>query len=77
MDPLKLMSDNKALMGFSLNFMFNQAEVFSGLLNDLEAYKLDPPTIGKTFNFKDMHQALTYFQTGKNIGKVVVNIKKE
>jgi len=76
-DPLKLMSDNKALMGFNLLFLYERAELFAGMLTDLEAYKLDPPTVGKTFDFKDMHQALTYFQTGKNIGKVVVNIKKE
>ena len=75
-DPMKLMADNKAVMGFNLLAFFeNVEEVFFPMFDELTKLKLDGPSIDKTFEFENLPEALRYFQSGKNIGKIVVVAK--
>lgn len=73
-DPLRLPSQNKSLMGFNLIFLYEQTDMMLNILSRLRALHLKPQHIGHVFSFDEMHQAIRLFQSGKTIGKVVVKI---
>jgi NADPH:quinone reductase-like Zn-dependent oxidoreductase len=76
-DPMQLTSDNKSIMGFNLIWLYDMVNLFADLLQSLQDLNLDPPTVGKTFDFANMSDALKFFQSGKNVGKVAIVIKDE
>eukprot|EP00511_Aplanochytrium_stocchinoi_P013582 CAMPEP_0204889074 /NCGR_PEP_ID=MMETSP1349-20130617/21930_1 /ASSEMBLY_ACC=CAM_ASM_000710 /TAXON_ID=215587 /ORGANISM="Aplanochytrium stocchinoi, Strain GSBS06" /LENGTH=163 /DNA_ID=CAMNT_0052052957 /DNA_START=23 /DNA_END=514 /DNA_ORIENTATION=+ len=71
-DPLNLPSDNKSVMGFNLIHCLNDAENLIQLLEEVEAMGLPPPLVGSVYEFKDIVSALRTFQSGKTVGKVVI-----
>ena len=71
-DPLRLPTQNKSLMGFNLIYLYEQTDMMLHLLSKLQALQLKPQHIGHVFPFTAMHQAIQLFQHGKTIGKVVV-----
>ena len=73
-DPLRLPTQNKSLMGFNLIYLYEQTDMMHTLLRELQALQLKPQHIGHIYNFKDMHEAIHLFQRGKTIGKVVVTL---
>jgi alcohol dehydrogenase len=73
-DPLRLPTQNKSLMGFNLIFLYEQTDMMHGMLNQLQALQLKPQHIGHVFDFGDMHNAIKLFQKGETVGKVVVKI---
>lgn len=73
-DPLRLPTLNKSLMGFNLIYLYEQTDLLHQLLQKLQALQLAPQHIGHVYPFKDMHQAINLFQRGKTIGKVVVQV---
>ncbi len=74
-DPLRLPTENKSLMGFNLIYLYEQTDMMHQLLHELQALQLKPQHIGHVFNFKDMHDAIHLFQRGKTVGKVVVKLE--
>ncbi|EMY77895.1 oxidoreductase, zinc-binding dehydrogenase family protein [Leptospira weilii serovar Ranarum str. ICFT] len=75
LDPMRMVSDNKAVMGFNLIWLYEKVEKLTGHLNDLVKLNLSPPHIGKTFPFEKIDEALKYFQSGASVGKVVLKVK--
>ncbi|WP_048920351.1 alcohol dehydrogenase catalytic domain-containing protein [Rufibacter radiotolerans] len=73
-DPLKLPTLNKSLMGFNLIYLYEQVDMMHQLLHELEALQLPPQHIGHVFAFEEMPAAIKLFQQGKTIGKVVVRV---
>jgi NADPH:quinone reductase-like Zn-dependent oxidoreductase len=73
-DPLRLPSQNKSLMGFNLIFLYEQTDLMLNMLQGLISLQLKPQHIGHVFPFEAMHQAIHLFQKGETIGKVVVNL---
>lgn len=73
-DILKLIEQNKSVMGFNLIWLYEQNEYLKKLLNEIIGLELGKPYIGEIFNFNEMHTALKKFQSGKTFGKVVVNV---
>lgn len=71
-DPLRLPTQNKSLMGFNLIYLYEQTDMMHQMLNELQALKLPPQHIGHIFSFDQMHEAIHLFQQGKTVGKVVV-----
>ncbi|HYH15966.1 MAG TPA: medium chain dehydrogenase/reductase family protein [Flavisolibacter sp.] len=74
-DPLRLPSQNKSLMGFNLIFLYEQTDLMHLMLNELIALELKPQHIGHVYSFEEMHTAIHHFQSGKTIGKVVVRVE--
>lgn len=72
-DPLRLPSQNKSLMGFNLIFLYEQTDLMLAMLAELQALNLKPQHIGHVFPFEDMHKAIHLFQRGETVGKVVVS----
>lgn len=73
-DPQQMIQYNKGILGFNLIYLYEQVELMHQLLGDLERMDLASPTVGETFNFEQLPDALRLFRTGKTIGKVVVTI---
>ncbi len=73
-DPLRLPTQNKSLMGFNLIYLYEQVDLMHQLLRELQALHLAPQHIGHTYGFAEMHQAIHLFQRGKTVGKVVVQV---
>lgn len=71
-DPLRLPTQNKSLMGFNLIYLYEQTDLMHTMLAQLQALQLKPQHIGHTFPFAEMHRAIRIFQRGETIGKVVV-----
>jgi NADPH:quinone reductase-like Zn-dependent oxidoreductase len=71
-DPLRLPTENKSLMGFNLIYLYEQTDMMHRMLAELQALRLPPPHVGQVFNFQDLPRAIRLFQRGTTVGKVVV-----
>lgn len=71
-DPLRLPSQNKSLMGFNLIYLYERTELMLSMLGELQDLQLRPQHVGQVFSFNDMHEAIHAFQQGGTMGKVVV-----
>lgn len=71
-DPLKLPTENKSLMGFNLIYLYEQTDMMHRMLAELNELDLAPQHLGHVFEFDQMHEAISLFQQGKTKGKVVV-----
>ena len=72
-DPQKMIELNKGILGFNLIYLYEKADLMNKLLADLEKMDLGKPHVGQTFSFDNLLNALKSFQSGKTMGKVVVN----
>ncbi len=73
-DPLKLPTENKSLMGFNLIYLYEQSDMMHRILAELQNLNLNPQHIGHVFDFEEMHEAIRLFQSGKSVGKVVIKV---
>ena len=73
-DPLRLPTQNKSLMGFNLIYLYEQTDMMHEMLHELQALQLRPQHVGHVFSFEEMHQAIQLFQRGETVGKVVVKV---
>ncbi len=78
-DPQTMTSENKSVMAFNLIFLFHHAELMHQILGELKQLDLAKPFVGHRFSFDQLKEALLLFQSGKTIGKVVLEVhdKKE
>jgi NADPH:quinone reductase-like Zn-dependent oxidoreductase len=75
LDPLEMISDNKAVMGFNLIWLYYKADKMRALLEESLQAPLGKPRIGITFPFEEMKEALLHFKSGRTTGKVVIEVK--
>jgi len=73
-DPLSLSNMNKSIMGFNLIYLWDRPDELREMSKNILKMNLKKPYIGKVFSFKNLIEALKYFQSGRSIGKVVVKI---
>ncbi len=73
-DPMKLPSINKSVMGFNLIWLYDNVTLMHQMLSEVDELALPAPHIGHTFAFDDLPEALQLFQQGKTVGKVVVDV---
>jgi len=66
--------ENKSIMGFNLIWLYEQVELMQEILKELEGLNLQKQHIGHRFKFEELKDAIRLFQTGKTVGKVVVNV---
>lgn len=75
-DPQKMIEENKSIMGFNLIWLYDRVELMHQVLEEVSKLDLGKPHVGHEFAFDELVEAMKLFQTGKTIGKVVVNIEK-
>jgi NADPH:quinone reductase-like Zn-dependent oxidoreductase len=75
--PIKLMNDNKAVMGVNLGHLWDHIGRLRGemasLLADHAAGRIRP-VVGKTFPLVEASAAHRYMQERRNVGKVVLTV---
>lgn len=73
--PLRLMSDNKAVIGVNLGRMWEHAAMMQPWMNQIVAWydeALFRPRVDRTFSFEEAAAAHHYIQDRQNIGKVLL-----
>lgn len=72
LDPLRMISDNRGVLGFNLIWMWHRIDDLRPMCDNILAMDVGPPYIGDSFQFDDLRQALRHFQSGTTKGKVIV-----
>ncbi len=74
-DPLKLITDNKSLIGFNLSFLFDRDDLLTEGFRDLqkmvEQGLLKPPKV-TPFAISEAHEAHRLIESGGSTGKIVL-----
>ena len=73
-DIQNMPGENKSIMGFNLIWLYERVELMREILSELESLNLQKPHVGHRFKFEELKDAILLFQTGKTVGKVVVNV---
>ncbi|KAG9296399.1 hypothetical protein G9A89_014991 [Geosiphon pyriformis] len=73
-DAFELITSNKAILGFNLIHLFHKEEVLNQIFEGLASLNLDPPFVGHVFSFEDAPDAIKLIQSGKSVGKVILNV---
>lgn len=73
-DPQKMIELNKGILGFNLIYLYEKADLMHALLQELAEMDLGQPIVGQEFDFDNLPDAIKTFQSGKTMGKVVVNV---
>eukprot|EP00127_Corallochytrium_limacisporum_P006908 Clim_evm23s237 gene=Clim_evmTU23s237 len=76
LDALDLVGKNQSIMGFNLIWLYYQDDLWN-IWNEMMEMDLSPPVVGKEFDWEQLPEAMTYFQSGQSIGKVVITVKDE
>jgi len=71
-DPQSMINYNKAIMGFNLIYLYEQAELMHQIIAELNRLDLGKPIIDSVFPFEKLRDAVYLLQSGKTAGKVVV-----
>lgn len=75
-DPLKLISDNRSVMGFNLIWLYEKKELLAQVVEELADFNIGKPVVGHRFDFEQLPAAIALFQSGKTTGKVVITVKQ-
>lgn len=75
-DALTMIEQNKSIMGFNLIWLWNHLEEMSSLLHALQQLALPKPFVGHIFSFEELPHAITTFQSGTTVGKVVIRVSQ-
>jgi len=73
-DPQKMIEFNKGILGFNLIYLYDRAPLMHSLLSELSNINIGKPVVGHEFPFEELPEAIRLFQTGKTMGKIVVNV---
>jgi NADPH:quinone reductase-like Zn-dependent oxidoreductase len=75
--PIRLMNDNKAVIGVNLGHLWDHLALLrgemAGLLADYEAGRIRP-VVGRTFALAEAAAAHRFLQERQNVGKVVLTV---
>lgn len=73
-DALAMIEENKAVLGFNLIWLWENISEMTRLLDEIHALQLPKPLVGHIFPFARLPEAITTFQSGRTIGKVIVQV---
>lgn len=76
-NPFQMTMENRSVMAFNLSYLFNNREVLEGSMRRLlvlaESGKLPPPRV-TTYAFEDVAKAHRDLESGKTMGKLVLQV---
>ena len=73
-DPLAMISANRALFGFNLIWLWHAADRLDGAYGELERLLRRRPHLGAVVPFERAPEALRLLQGGSTVGKVVLDV---
>jgi len=74
LDPLEMIAENKAVIGFNLIWLWDRVDQLTDVLDEMVAFGFTPPHVGLTKPFHEANKALVEFQQGQTVGKVVLTV---
>jgi alcohol dehydrogenase len=74
LDPMKLIDRNRSVLGFNLIWLFERADRLDASAAAALRLSAAPPHVGLRFSFDEVPRALRALQSGRTIGKVVVDV---
>jgi NADPH:quinone reductase-like Zn-dependent oxidoreductase len=74
LDPLRMIAENRSLMGFNLIWLWDQTDRFTQAYGQALRLLPRPPYVGRRFGFDEAPAALRHLQGGESIGKVVLEV---
>ncbi|MDX1960521.1 MAG: medium chain dehydrogenase/reductase family protein [Leptospiraceae bacterium] len=74
LDPLDMTTQNKGVFGFNLIWLYEKHELLGRYLDDLLKLEIDAQIIGKVFPFDNAIEAIQFFQSGKSVGKILLEV---
>ena len=74
LDVQNMINLNKSVMPFNLIHLYEKVDVMHELLGEMGKLDLGKPFVGHVFPFEQLHEAISLFQSGKTMGKVVVMV---
>ena len=74
LDVIAMPGHNKGVVGFNLIWLYDQIDLMTDLYDQVEQLQLQPPLVGKEFHWEQLPEALSFLQSGRSVGKVVVTI---
>lgn len=75
LDPLAMIAANRSLMAFNLIWLWEHAERLPAAYDALTAALPQPPHVGARFTFDQAPAAMQLLQSGRTIGKVVLDVQ--
>jgi len=73
-DPLAMISANRALLGFNLIWLWHAADRLAGAWAEVERLVRRRPHVGAVLPFERAPEALRLLQGGSTVGKVVLEV---
>ena len=74
LDPLAMISANRSVMAFNLIWLWERADRLPEAYAALERLLPRPPHVGARFPFDQAREAMHLLQSGKTVGKVVLQV---
>lgn len=74
LDLAKSINENKTVSGFNVSGIFTQKELLRRGFKEVEQMELPKPLVGRTFPFEEAREAMEFFQSGKSMGKLVLEV---
>ena len=75
-NPLNLITDNKAIVGFNLSFLFEyellKTDCLNGLMHMVTENLIPPPQV-KVFGIQDVADAHQFLESGESVGKLALS----
>jgi NADPH:quinone reductase-like Zn-dependent oxidoreductase len=75
LDPLSMISDNRAFFGFNLIWLWESVERVPAAYAALAALALPPPHVGQRYAFEEARRALDELKAGQTVGKSVLVVE--
>lgn len=76
LDLLMTIGKNKTVCGFNVLGIFSEVDFLRSGFDELEQMDLPKPLVGKKFAFDNTRDALEFFQSGKSVGKIVLEVNE-
>jgi len=73
-DPIRMVSANKSVMGFNLIWLWAQADRLPAAYAGIAPCIARPPHVGRRFPFGEAPAAVRYLQGGGSVGKVLLEV---
>jgi synaptic vesicle membrane protein VAT-1 len=73
-DPVQMIAQNRSVMAFNLIWLWDQADRLPGAYAAVAALVRSAPYVGATFGFSEAPSAMRFLQSGRSVGKVIVDV---
>ena len=75
LDPLAMISANRSFMAFNLIWLWDAVERVPAAVEAVRALSTEPPFVGERLPFEQAPEAMRRLQSGRTVGKVVLDVR--